>query len=181
MDDTQPKFQKFWGTFCIFGIFGKNNRIFCSMRRATWRSLLIGASKWQKLSIFGFGMEKYAYLPMAKKFGQLLSPQKGQKHSKNDLTTPFWHTGSSVWSTEYWRGKWRSNWKILPALECRQLDRFRKHTWSSFGHREGLQKRVQTSTMHRESGVVHRGKIASLTKFCSVFRPVSPSLTFSLS
>jgi len=53
-----------------------------------WRSLLIGAYKSQKLSIFGFGMEKYVFLPMAKKFGQALSPQKGQKHSKNDLTAP---------------------------------------------------------------------------------------------
>jgi len=58
------------------------------MRRATWRSLLLGAFKSQKLSIFGFGMKYYAFLPMAKKFGQVCSPQKGQKHSKNDLTTP---------------------------------------------------------------------------------------------
>lgn len=57
------------------------------MRHAMWRSLLLGASKSQNLSIYGFGMKNFAFLPMAKKFGQVLSPQKGQKHSKNDLTT----------------------------------------------------------------------------------------------
>ncbi|MCY6488193.1 hypothetical protein OYG14_11740, partial [Actinobacillus pleuropneumoniae] len=76
-EKTQPKFQKIWSTFCIFEIFGTNNRIFCPMRHATWCSLLLGASKAQKISIFGFGMKKYAFLPMAKKFGQFLSPQKG--------------------------------------------------------------------------------------------------------
>ena len=58
------------------------------MRRATWRSLLLEGSKSQNPFIFGFVMETYAFLPMAKKFGQVLSPQKVKKHSKNDLTAP---------------------------------------------------------------------------------------------
>ena len=58
------------------------------MRHAMWRSLLLEAYKSQKLSIFGFFMQNYTFLPMDKKFGQVLSPQKGQKHSKNDLTAP---------------------------------------------------------------------------------------------
>ena len=45
-------------------------------------------SKSQKIIICGFGMEKYDFLSMAKKFGQVLSPQKGKKHSKNDLAAP---------------------------------------------------------------------------------------------
>jgi len=69
MEKTEPKFQKNWGTFCIFEIFGTKNRIFCPMHRTTWRSLLLGTSKAQKLNMFGFGMRKYVFLPMAKKFG----------------------------------------------------------------------------------------------------------------
>jgi len=88
MEKTQPKFQKIWDTFCIFENFELKHRIFCPTCRATWRLLFLGASKSQKIRIFGFGMKKYACLPMAKKFGQVLSPQKGQKHSKNDLTAP---------------------------------------------------------------------------------------------
>jgi len=41
--------------------------------------------------------------------------------------------------------------------------------------------RFCTGMTHRESGAMHRGKIVSFTKFCSVFHPVLPSLTFLLS
>ena len=58
------------------------------MCRATWGSLLLEGSKSQKNFISGFFMKSYGFLVMAKKFGQVLSPQKVKKHSKNDLTAP---------------------------------------------------------------------------------------------
>ena len=73
------------------------HRNFCPMRRATWRLLLLGASKSQKISIFGFGMKNYTCLLMAKKFGQVLSPQKGKKHSKNDPTAPILTHKKQCW------------------------------------------------------------------------------------
>jgi len=45
MEKTQPNFQKIWDTFFVLENFGQKHRIFCPMRRATWRLLLMGASK----------------------------------------------------------------------------------------------------------------------------------------
>lgn len=162
MEDTQPKFQKIWDTFCNFGIFSLKNRFFCPMRRATWRSLLMGTSFLGKLKIFGFFMEKYACSQMAKKFWQVLSFQKGQKHLKNDLSTPFWHTGRSLGRTHFWRGKWRPNSTIPLVLESIQEKISKNPTWRKFGYREGLQKQLQKGAMHREISAAH------WRNFCSV-------------
>ena len=67
------------------------------MHHATWHSLFLEASKSKKNRIFGFFMKNYTFLPMAKKFGQVLSPQKVKKHSKNDLTTPILTHRKKCW------------------------------------------------------------------------------------
>jgi len=46
------------------------------VRRATWRALMVGSSKWKKIYIFGFFMKNHDCWCMAKKFGQVLSPQE---------------------------------------------------------------------------------------------------------
>jgi len=81
------------------------------MRRAMWRLLLLGASKSQKLSIFGFVLKNYTCLPMAKKFGQVLSPQKGQKHSKNDLTAPILTHRKQCWENGRLEGQMEAKLK----------------------------------------------------------------------
>ena len=95
--EDNPNFKKSRAIFAFLQIFGTKNRFFCPMRRATWRSLFLGASKSQKLTILGFFMEKCVFLPVAKKFGQLLSPQNFQKHSKNDLTAPILTNMKQCW------------------------------------------------------------------------------------
>ena len=100
-------------------IFWPKNRFFSSIHRATWRALLMGDSFWCKLYIFGFFMENCAGLLMAKRFWQVLGFQKGQKHPKNDLSTPFWTHGSSVGKTHFWRVKWKPNSEIPLVLESR--------------------------------------------------------------
>ena len=55
--------------FLHFGMFLAQKQDFLPMCRATWRSLFLGAPKSQKLSVFGFDMTNYAFLPMDKKFG----------------------------------------------------------------------------------------------------------------
>jgi len=50
-------------------------------------------------------MEIYAFLLMAKKFGQVLSPQKVKKHSKNDLTTPILTYMNKCWENGFLEGK----------------------------------------------------------------------------
>ena len=81
------------------------------MRHATWRSLLLGASKSQKLNIFGFFMENYTCLPMAKKFGQALSPQNRQKPSQNDLTAPILTHRKQCWENGLLEGQMEAKLK----------------------------------------------------------------------
>ena len=84
-------------------------------------------------------MQKYECPQMAKICFQVLSFQKGQKHLKNALSTPFGHTGSGVGRTHFWRRKWTPNLEIPPVLESRQTEIYNKPTWRKFGAWECLQ------------------------------------------
>jgi len=75
------------------------------MRRATWCVLLLGTSFGEKLSIFGFLMQKYECPQIAKKFCQVLSFQKGQKHLKNALSAPFWPHRKQRWENSLLEGQ----------------------------------------------------------------------------
>ena len=57
----------------------------------------------------------YACIPMAKKFGEVLSPQKRQKHSKNDLIAPILTHRKQCWE----------NWILEVQMEAK-LENF---TW----------------------------------------------------
>ena len=94
---------------------------------------------------------------------------------------PFAPIGSSLGRVKFWRGKLHRNPEIQLGLETRQEGISNKLSWAQFGFQEVPQNQLQTGTTHRESGAAHRGKIASLTKYCSAFRPALASLTFSLS
>ena len=108
---TQPKFQEIWSNFCILEFFCTKNRVFLPMRRATWRLLSLEGSKSKKLCIYRLLMMNYVFLPMAKKFGQVLSPQKVKKHSKNDLTALILTHGKQSWEIEVLEGKMTSKFR----------------------------------------------------------------------
>jgi len=88
-----------------FWYFCTKNRVFLPVRRATWRALFLGSSKWKKIYISGFGMKNHDCWCMAKKFGKILSPQKVKKHSNNDLTAPILTHRKQSWEIEVLEGK----------------------------------------------------------------------------
>ena len=143
-----PNFKNFGTHFSNFDFFWPKHRFFSSTRRATWRALMIGSSSWVKICIFGFFMKIYACLHMDNRFWQVLGFQKGQKHPKTDLSTPFGNTWSSVGRNHFWRGKWKPNSEISLVLESRHADLSNKLNWSQFGHREGLHNQLQTGATH---------------------------------
>jgi len=105
MEKLQTKFQEIWGIFGILTNFGSKKQSFSpyALRhvvRAFAREL-----KMEKKYIFGFGMNTHDYLCMAKKFGQVLSPQEVKKHSNNDLTSPILTHKKQSWEIEVLEGQ----------------------------------------------------------------------------
>lgn len=62
------------------------------MHHATWRSLLLGSSKLEKLLISRYFMKNHACISMAKKFGKDLRPQKVKNTQKMTSLPLFLHT-----------------------------------------------------------------------------------------
>jgi len=84
------------------------------------------------------------------------------KRVKNTSKMPslpfFGHTGSSVGSTDFWRGKWTPNSKIPPVLESRQTKISNNPIWRKFGEGKDLQIQMEKSATHRKSGDMHKMK-----------------------
>jgi len=57
---------------------------------------------------------------MAKKFGQVLSPQEVKNTLKMTSPPLISHTKSSLGRLRFWRGKWAPNPEIPLGLESRQ-------------------------------------------------------------
>ena len=100
-------FLKFWS----------QNRFFRLTRRATWRALMIGTSSGGKIDIFGFFMVNYACSRMVEIFLQVLDGLKGQKHSKNDLSTTFCTSRNQSWEIAVLEGKMTSKLKNSTWVE----------------------------------------------------------------
>ena len=92
----------------------------------------------------------------------------------------FGHTGSSVGKTHFWRGKWQPNSEIPLGLESRQADRSNELSYAQFGHREGLQNRLQSGMTHREFRCGALGILAHFSLSNSVFCLVLANLNFLL-
>ena len=148
MKKLQPKFQEIWGIFGILANFCTKNRVFLSLRRATWRALMIGSSKWKKVYIFGFFKKNHDFWCMAKKFGQVLSPQEVKNTQKMTSLPLFCHTGSNPGRLKFWRGKWHPNLEITLGLESRQAGLSNKHTWAQFGLQEVPQNQLHSGAAH---------------------------------
>ena len=157
MKKLQPKFQEIWGIFGIFAKFCTKNRGFLSVRRTTWRALMIGGSKCKKLYIFGFFMKNHDFWCMAKKFGQVLSPQEVKKTQKMTSLPLISHTGSSLKRLKFWMGEREPDLEIPLGLESRQAGLSKKHTWAQFGLREVPQTQPQIGATQKEIGAAHIG------------------------
>lgn len=106
-----PNLKKFGTPFSFLKILGQNTGFFWPMCCATWCSILMEASKWGKINIFGLFMKKYACLLVAKKFWQVLNPQKGRKHPKNDLSAPIWTHRKQCWENSVLERKMKAKFK----------------------------------------------------------------------
>ena len=89
---------------------------------------------------------------MAKKFGQVLSPQKGQKHSKNDLTAPILTHRKQSWEIEVLEGQMTSKSRNFTCLEIIQVGLSNELSWDQFGLRKVPQNQLQSGATHREFG-----------------------------
>ena len=54
---------------------------------------------------FGFDMGNHEFWYLDNKFGQVLGPQKVEKHAKNDLTAPIWTHRKQSWENALLEGK----------------------------------------------------------------------------
>lgn len=99
--DLQPKFQEIWSNFSILKIFALKKQGFPPYAPRHVAHDFARELQIKKNCISRFGMKNYGFLFMAKKFGQVLSPQKVKKHSKNNLTSPILTHKNQSWEIRH--------------------------------------------------------------------------------